>query len=396
MLLELYGHPVSLEIDTGAAVTIISDNVKKQLFPTTVLDKTDIKLRTYTSKPIPVVGQMSVSVKYGDYQGRHILYVVKGDGPALLGREWLSDIKLDWSSIKAVFCTENRHCIEQLCDKYREIFQVGPGAMTQMKAHLTIRPDATPIFRRPHSVPFSIKDIMGKELDRLEETGVLRRVEYCDWAAPVVPVPKRHGSIRLCGDYKVTINPHLQVDQYPLPRPSDLFTCLTGGKSFTKLDLASAYQQMELDDESAKLVTINTHQGLYEFRRLPFGMASAPALFQRAVDTILQGIPFVICYLDDILVSGRTKQEHHSNLEEVFRRLKHHGVRLKKEKCSFFQPSVEYLGHCIDAQGVHTSAKKVKAIVDQRLPRNVTFVPGYVKFYIFLPNLSSVLHPLHK
>ena len=110
----------------------------------------------------------------------------------------------------------------------------------------------------------------------------MQRVEYSPWAAPVVVVHKKDGSIRLCGNYKLTINPCLLVDQYPLPKPADLMTCLTGGQRFTKLDLRSAYQQMPLDDESAQLVTVNTHQGLYQYTKLPFGVSSAPAIFQRS------------------------------------------------------------------------------------------------------------------
>ena len=106
------------------------------------------------------------------------------------------------------------------------------------------------------------------------------------------------------------MNPYLQVDHYPLPKPADLMANLTGGQCFTKLDLRAAYQQMRLDEESDKMVTINTHQGLYEYTKLPFGVSSAPAIFQRAMDSILQGIPNVICYLDDILVTGRSEREH--------------------------------------------------------------------------------------
>ena len=133
----------------------------------------------------------------------------------------------------------------------------------------------------------------------------------------------------------MTINPSLQIDQYPLPKLSDLMTCLTSGQSFTKLDLTSAFQQMLLDEDSAKLVTINTHQGLYKCNRLPFGVASALAVFQRAMDSIFQGIPYVICYLDDILVTGWSDEEHVQHLEEVLRILQEHGIRLKKENATF-------------------------------------------------------------
>ena len=191
----------------------------------------------------------------------------------------------------------------------------------------------------------------------------------------------------------------LQVDQHPLPNPNELLSTLAGGKSFTKLDLTAAYQQMLLDDESAKLVTLNTHKGLYKCTRLPFGVASAPAVFQRVMDSILQGIPHVVCYIDDILITGTSEAEHRRNLEVVLLRLQENGLRLQCNKCYFFQPSVEFLGHVIDAEGVHTSTKKVKAITDAHAPKNVTELRaflGLVNYYSkFVPNLASLLHPLY-
>ena len=135
-------------------------------------------------------------------------------------------------------------------------------------------------------------------------------METSEWAAPIVPVPKKDERIRVCGDYKVTINQHLDVEQYPLPRPDDLFALLAGGQKFTTLDLTHAYQQLLLGDDARQYLTVNTHQGLYQYRRLPFGVASAPAIFQRAMDTILQGMRHVICYLDDILITGTDDDEH--------------------------------------------------------------------------------------
>ena len=102
------------------------------------------------------------------------------------------------------------------------------------------------------------------------------------------------------------------------PKPEDLFTALSGGKQFTKLDLQHAYQQLRLEDSAKDLVTINTHKGLYQYNRLPFGVASAPAIFQRTMDIILQGLSGVICYIDDILITGSSDKEHLANLEEVF------------------------------------------------------------------------------
>ena len=192
-------------------------------------------------------------------------------------------------------------------------------------------------------------------------------MEYSDWAAPIVAVPKKDDTMRVCSNYKVTINPVLQIDQYLVSSPSTL----AGEKKFTKLDLTSAYQQMILDEDSAKLVTLNIQQGLYRCTYLLFSVASAPAVFQCKMDRILQGVSKGVCYIDDILVTGDSEKQHLQNLEEVLPQLKDNGLRLNCAKCSFFQGSVKYLGRRIDAQGVHTADTKVKAIREALPPQNI-------------------------
>ena len=140
----------------------------------------------------------------------------------------------------------------------------------------------------------------------------------------------RKRTVRLFGDYKVTINPHLKMDSHPLPRAEELFSKLAGGEKFTKLDISHAYQQMALEESSKELVTINTHQGLYRYTRLPFGVASAPAIFQRTMDDILQGMERVACFIDDILITGMDDEDHLRRLQEVLERLWQHGIVVKK------------------------------------------------------------------
>ena len=166
---------------------------------------------------------------------------------------------------------------------------------------------------------------------------------FSEWATPVVPVIKKDGSVRLCGDYKVTLNQATLTETYLLPRIDEMLASLSGGTVFSKLDLAHAYQQVMLDDESKGMATVNTHKGLYHVNRLPFGVASAPSVFQRIMDTVLQGLPFMFNYIDDILVTGRNLEEHIQNLEAVLARLGKHGFRLKREKCAFPLPCVDYL-----------------------------------------------------
>ena len=250
--------------------------------------------------------------------------------------------------------------------------------------------------RRSHA----IKEAIEQELERLEADGIIEKVPHSEWAAPIVAVPKKDGKFRICGDYKVTVNHVLEIDQYPLPKSEDLFTTLAGGKKFTKLDLSQAYQQLVLEDESRKYLTINTHRGLYCYTRLPFGVASAPAMFQQVMDIILQGIPNVICYINDILVTGSDDTAHLSHLAKDLQRSENHGVRMKKSKCKFMETAVEYLGHRVDAEGLHTTTEKLEVITKAPAPKNVrelrSFL-GLLNYYgKFLPNIATLLHPLNR
>ena len=244
----------------------------------------------------------------------------------------MGQLQLDWKTIGLARLSEQDTQIEALKKKYDKVFSPGLGTMLHFKARLHLQPGAKPVFFRPRSIPFAIKETVEKELDRLKAEGIIEKVDRSEWAAPIVPIPKGDGHLRICGDYRVTVNPLLVVDQHPLPKPEELFSSLSGGQKFSKIDLSHAYQQMVLEEDSRKYVVINTHKGLYRYTRLPFGIAPAPALFQRTMDTILQGIPNVLCYLDDILITGSTQKEHLQNLEEVLKRLQYHGIRGKSSE----------------------------------------------------------------
>ena len=152
------------------------------------------------------------------------------------------------------------------------------------------------------------------------------------------------------------------VSRYPIPRIEDLLAKLAGGKRFSKLDMSQAYQQLLLDESSRQYVVINTHKGLFCYSRLPFGVSSAPGIFQRVMENLLQDIPGVVVYIDDVLITGPDESGHMVALEEVLRRTEQAGLRLSKGKCWFMASSVEYLGYKINAEGLHPLPEKVRAI----------------------------------
>ena len=290
--------------------------------------------------------------------------------------------------------------LSEMLHKHENVFTEGLGTFTGGKVTLHTDPQVTPKFFKARTLPYSLKDRVEEELNRLESLGIITPVKHSKWAAPVVPVLKQNGTIRLCGDYCVTINQASKVDTYPLPRVEELFAAMSNGKVFTKLDMSQAYLQLPLDDKSKELVTINTHRGLFQYNRLPFGVSSAPAVFQRCMESLFQGCKGVAIYLDDILVTGSTVENHLVNLDKVLSIMATAGLKLNKAKCEFLLPKVEYLGHMIDGNGIHPTKGKVKAIQEAPQPRNVTELRsflGIINYYgKFLPNLSTKLAPLYQ
>jgi hypothetical protein len=212
-------------------------------------------------------------------------------------------------------------------------------------------------------------------------------------------VSKPNGKVRICGDFK-SLNQQISIDQHPIPRLDELLNKLRGGKHFSKLDLADAYLQLELDDNAKKLCVINTPFGLFRYNRMCFGIASSPAQFQRCMDTMIADLPGVAAYLDDLIVTGSSETEHWANLEKLLARLQEYGLRIRREKCEFFKTSVEYLGHTIDKDGKRPSHSAIAAIEQLPRPQNIQQLQaflGKVNYYgRFIENLATKAAPLYQ
>ena len=393
---------IPMEVDTGAALSIISDDTYRSVWASDdapLLKPCTACLKTYTGDIIPVKGALDVQVTHRDTSKQLSLIVVEGSGPSLMGRDWLRHIRLDWSNLHSVRSSVHSRC-QEIVDKHSKVFADELGHLKGTEAHLYVDPTAQPKFYKARPVPYALRGKVEAELERLQRQGVIEPVPFADWAAPIVPVVKSDGTIRICGDYKLTVNRVAKTDAYPLPRIEDIFASLSKGKLFTKLDLAHAYQQVPMAAESKKYTTVNTTKGLFQYNRLPFGVASAPAIFQRTMETVLQGIPNVCVYLDDILVTGATDEEHLQTLDHVLSRLEDVGARLKKGKCEFMLESVKYLGHRISAEGLQPTDDKIEALRKAPIPSNVSQLKsflGLLNYYLkFLPNHSHNLAPLHR
>ena len=268
----LNGHQVPMEIDTGSAKTVIGEEVFNQIQTgdkEISLVPSETVLSTYSGETISPIGKAEVPVKYGNKEFNLFVEVTKCKTHPLIGRNWLSIIKLDWHKLLKV-SESSVQSVQDLCKEFPKLFQEGLGTVSGVKAKIHVDDGARPIYCKARPVPYLLKDQIDLELNRLVKEGTLEPVDFSEWAAPIVPIVKEDKTIRICGDYKVTVNKVSKLDNYPIPKSEDLFVTLNGGKQFSKLDISQAYQQVLLEDSSKQYTTINTHKGLFQYTHLPY------------------------------------------------------------------------------------------------------------------------------
>uniref|UniRef100_A0A914XSI1 RNA-directed DNA polymerase n=1 Tax=Plectus sambesii TaxID=2011161 RepID=A0A914XSI1_9BILA len=391
----IQGVEVRLQADNGSDATIILHEDWKKMRKPTLTPCPDAKAVNGT--PLRLYGYFHTSFHCTlSPRGRTGTCYVS-DAVRVMGQSWLNQavpehlhgLKLICASIAqstTVPAADTASTIAALKSQFPNVFLPGLGRCTKTKAVLQLKPDATPVFRRSRPVPHAAIADVEAELDRLVDKGVLSGTNYSDWAAPVVVVKKSDGRIHLSADYSTGLNDSLHLHQDPLPIPEDIFSTLNGGRYFSQIDFSEAYLQIEMEEESKRLLTIATHRGLYNFNRPPFGVKSAPGIFQQVVDTMLAGIEGATAYLDDIIIVGKDAADHWKNLQQVFKRIAEFGFRVNLEKCNFFWTEIQYLGFIIDAQGCRPDPAKIASIVAMPSPTDVSTLRSFLGMLSYYGN----------
>ena len=215
--LSVDNFPLEMEVDTGASLTGISEATIRATYgeQATPPRNSQVKLKIYTGDEIPVFGMVEVNVQHNGQSKQLPLNVTRGEGPSLLGRNWLGELRIDW---RGTYKVQKTDALSAVLDKHEAVFRDELGTITCAKASLRIDPQALPEFHPPRPVPFSLRRKVEEELERLKKQGIIRPREFSEWAAPIVAVPKADGSIRICGDYKITMNKAMVCDTHPIPR----------------------------------------------------------------------------------------------------------------------------------------------------------------------------------
>lgn len=294
---------------------------------------------------------------------------------------------------------------ERILQKLQSISEVfalddmSHGHTTAVRHHIRLS-DETPFKERPRPIHPSDREAVKQHLRELLDAGIIRESQS-PFASPIVLVRKKNGSIRLCIDYR-KLNLRTIRDAYALPNIEETFTALSGAKWFSVMDLKSGYYQVEMAEEDKPKTAFVCPLGFYEFNRMPQGVTNAPSTFQRLMERCVGDLHLneVLVFLDDLIVFSDTLEEHETRLMKVLTRLKNYGLKLSPEKCHFFKASVKYLGHVVDAQGVHTDPEKISALKSWPRPSNFKELKcflGFAGYYRrFVEGYSKIAKPLNR
>lgn len=388
--LMISGSRVKFKIDSGADVTVMNLKTYQSLDSPPKLFPTRVNLNS-VGGPINCKGTFLTQTTVKGVVYRFRVFVVNTVSN-LLSRQLSEAMNLVKLTIN-----ELRHSKKQL-DQKKEL-----GCMKGSDVKIRLKSHAEPVkVTTARRIPIPLVEAVNEELQRMLDKGIIEKVtEPTDWCAPIVVVPKEGGQtckkVRICVDLR-GLNRAVERENYTLPTIDDVIAKLDGGTVFSTLDAASGYYQMRLDKDSQKLTTFIAPKGRYCFRRVPFGISSASEIFQSKINEFIEGIEGAIAYQDDVIITGRTKQEHDARLSQVLERLDANGVELNKEKCHFGVTRIKFLGHVFSSRGMEVDEGKVNAISNMEAPHDTAAlrtVIGMVQYLgRFIPKLAEIMKPM--
>ena len=258
--------------------------------------------------------------------------------------------------------------ISDVLDGFDEVFEPIPGLPSFRDVnHIIDTGNTDPVSKAMYRMSLKGKAEVERQVKDLLDKGFIQ-TSNSPYGAPVLFVQKKDGGLRMCIDYR-GLNSVTKKDTYPLPRSDELLDRLHGARWFTSLDLQSGCHHIRMDPADVPETAFQTHKGLFEFKVLSCGLTNAPAAFQRVMNKIIDRLPFVLVYLDEILLFSDIEAEHREHVRKIMSILKAQKLYAKKSKGAFFQKSVKFLGHVISANGVRVDPEKIDVIRTGLSPR---------------------------
>ena len=361
------------------------------------------RLYAYGGRALGVEGQFhsEVSVSKANVAAN---FIVVDSGRCYLGYSTATDLGILRVDPMGTLGTGNCNTVDdtllgELKAKYPSVFQ-GIGKLKDYRLKLHIDPSVTPVVQKMRRVPFSIKDKVTTKVNELLEKDIIEKVEGPTvWVSPVVVAPKPSGDIRLCVDMR-RANEAIIWERLPIPTIDEVLESLNGSGVFSKLDLRWGFHQIELDPESRDITAFATHDGIFRYKRLSFGVNAAPEKYQHIITQSMAGLQGVANIADDLIVHGRDTEEHDKNLHGVLQRLSEKQLTLNAEKCTFRMSKVVFMDLLLSKHGVGPTKEKVRAIAEASQPQTPSEVRsflGLIGFSArFIPDFATTADPLRK
>ena len=382
---------VTLKIDTGAQCNSMSKKLYDKISQKAP-NKSKVRIISYSGHKIPTCGEAMMAVSYKDKYHTVKFHIVEQDLRPLIGGK----TSLDMGLVKRCYAmnvdpSEPIPSYNSIIQEYKDVFE-GLGCLSG-EYNVQLKENAKPVVHPPRKIPFAIRDKVKAELDRMETLGVIQRVEHpTDWVNSMVVVEKPN-KVRICLDPR-DLNQNIKREHYPMKTVEEVAAKLAGANVFSVLDAGHAFWQVKIDEESSQLLTFNSPFGRYQCKRLPFGINSAPEIFQRKVSQMFEGLEGTDVIMDDILVWGKDKTEHDHRLKQTLDRVRSENLKLNPKKSKIGMSQVTYIGHTMGKNGLEASEDKIDAILKMPRPeckKDLQRFMGMVNYLAkFIPNVSML------
>ena len=377
---------VEFKLDSGADASVMSLRAFKEagLDENLIIKDCKMVLREISKSRLPVIGYFEPILQYKSNKSKQKIYVLNLACNNLLGLEACTTLNLI-----ARINEMTHYSIDE------SIFN-GIGCLPST-CKILINTNVAPVVNASRKIPIKLRPRLKQELENMEKLNVITKEESpTDWVSNIVIVERPNKKIRICLDPH-HLNKAVRRCHFQLPTLDEITSNLAGAKYFSKLDAKNGFYMLKLDDDSSKLCTFATPFGRYRFLRMPFGISCAPEIFHREMHKIFS-MEGVEVFSDDILVWGRTKEEHDARLKEVIDRAVQNCIKFNKEKCIFGVTEIDFLGHTFDNKGIRPDKKKIKAIVEIPTPKEKKELERFLGItnYLsrFIPKYSNISAPL--
>ncbi|KAL8584615.1 hypothetical protein ACOMHN_002344 [Nucella lapillus] len=400
LTLIIEDEPVRMIIDSGASCNVINTATATKLKRQGLeFEKCHRVIHPYRSKPIIAKQSLTAEIKVAGRKPTTAEFlVIQGNQPPILGKQTATTLGV--LHIGPDIPVKVNHIQQSDLDRYPGITE-GIGKLKNMNVIIHIDGNVTPVARKHSRVTLHLRGKVEKELERLVKEDVIEKISGpTEWVSRIVVVPKpKSDDIRLCVDMREANKAVLRT-RHVTPTIEELVADLNGATVFSKIDLRSAYNQLELNPKSRHITTFSTHAGLYQYKRLCFGISSAAEIFQHTIQTVIEGIHGSRNLSDDIIVFGKDTEDHDRALHETLKHIHEAGLTVNGGKCKFRQNQVEFYGFIFTADGVKPNPEKVKSLKEAKAPQNSSELRSFLGMAQysarFIDGFATITEPLRK